>query len=123
MTAYTEGDNIGDVLKWEEDSRYSREIVPLGGTDTVTIGSVLGRVTATGVYGSLDAASTIGLQTAAAISLENKTTTAAATVLVARRACVVDADALNWPSGFTSVDKVAPSKVLNDAGIVIRDGV
>ena len=50
MTTLTEPNTIGDVILWEEDGHYSREVVTIASGADLKIGSVLGKITATGKY-------------------------------------------------------------------------
>lgn len=50
MTTRTEQNTIGDVILWEEDGHYSREVVTIASGADLKIGSVLGKITANGKY-------------------------------------------------------------------------
>lgn len=43
LSIKTEGKRITDVLKWEEDDRFSREVIVIAENQTLVIGSVIGR--------------------------------------------------------------------------------
>lgn len=59
---YTQPPSIGDLIKREFDKDYSREIVTLKAGNTYEFGSVLGKVTATGLHSLAPAASTEGFE-------------------------------------------------------------
>ena len=49
MTAINEPLNLGDLLKYEEDSlHYSREVATVASGQKLALGTVVGRETATG---------------------------------------------------------------------------
>jgi len=50
MAPLTEGNRIGDVVLFEEDKFYSRDAVIVAAGADLTVGAVLGKVTATGKY-------------------------------------------------------------------------
>jgi len=41
MAVLTEGKNIGDIIQWERDERYSRQVVTVGASQTIVVGQVL----------------------------------------------------------------------------------
>ncbi|RKX66485.1 MAG: head decoration protein [Tenericutes bacterium] len=50
MATLTEGNRIGDVVLFEEDQFFSRDEVTIGTAADLTVGAVLGKITATGKY-------------------------------------------------------------------------
>lgn len=67
MTTLTEGNYQGDLIRYEADNRYSREEITVASGADLKIGSVLGKITASGKYViSLPGASD-GSQTPAAV--------------------------------------------------------
>ncbi|MFN8994783.1 MAG: head decoration protein [Pseudomonadota bacterium] len=69
MPALNESNYLGDVLKYEAPNLFSRENAVIGTGANLTLGAVLGRITATGKYVLLAPAAVDGSQTAAAILL------------------------------------------------------
>lgn len=41
MAVLTEGKKIGDIIQWERDERYSRQVVTVGASQTIVLGQVL----------------------------------------------------------------------------------
>ena len=62
--------NLGDLLKYEEDClHYSREVATVAAGQKLTLGSVVGRETATGKLRQLDALAVDGRQTPVGVLL------------------------------------------------------
>lgn len=59
MTVLNEGTYIGDIVKYEADDRYSRDVVIIGDEADLAIGSVLGQSVA-GAYAVADAVKASG---------------------------------------------------------------
>ena len=114
-----------DIVKDEGSNRFSRDDdVLASGSGLVAIGTVLGKVTATGKFKPLAPAATDGAQNAAAVILQNADATSADQIVVnlKRRAQVV-LQALVWPTGITAPQKAAALATLEALGIVARNGV
>lgn len=124
MSSITENKRIADVVLFEEPTcAYSRdEITLVAGSGAITIGEVLGKITASGKYTPLDTTAEDGSQTAAAVALE-KVTVAASTdstsVALLRHAVVKDGG-LDWPAGISAGDKTTAKAALKALGILIR---
>ena len=69
MPVLTEPPSMGDVLKYEVNPNYTREVVTLLAGTPYPVGAVLGRITASGKYTLSTAAGTDGAQTATAVLL------------------------------------------------------
>lgn len=69
MTVLTQPPTMGDVLKYEVNLNYTRETVTLLAGTVYPVGSVLGRITASGKYKLATSGGTDGAQTAAAVLL------------------------------------------------------
>jgi len=69
MSVLTQPPLMGDVLKYEVNPNYTRETVTLLAGTTYPVGSVLGRITASGKYKLATSGGADGAQTAAAILL------------------------------------------------------
>jgi hypothetical protein len=64
---------LGDLLKYELNGNYSREVVTLKGGTNCPLGAVLGRITASGIHRLSPAATVIGdegAETAVAVLIE-----------------------------------------------------
>jgi len=116
MAELNEGRVIGDLIKFEEDQRYSREIVTINASNTIIIGTPLMPV------GDGLAKVTIGNEAlVTAVALEAVTTDAESTaqiIAVVRHAIIIE-DFLDVGTA-TLADVVA---ALTALGIVCRDDV
>ena len=73
MTTLTMAPTLGDLLKYELNANYCRETVTLKSGTTYPIGSVLGKITASGKYRLSPAAQVVGdegAETAVAVLIE-----------------------------------------------------
>ena len=116
MTTLTEPARLGDILKYEADQLYSREEVTIASGQNLTIGTVIGRLSADGKVVQFDPAASDGSETPAGILCESIDATAADTVSwIAARHAIVSEDALVWPKGITATQlsrQSPPSKIL-----------
>lgn len=121
MATYNEDTRISQIVRWEEDHEYSRDNITLASGENLSLGAVLGKVTATGQYKELDPSASDGTETAAGILLEDCDASSAATTTVAlvRDAIIID-DNLVWGSGVTSSQKTTALSQLKGLGIVAR---
>ncbi len=120
-----EGQNLGDLLKFEADNLYSRDQVTVAADQVLQLGQVIGRITATGEVAALDPAATDGREVAAGVSIVSITTTTDSSpdgLIVARHATVAD-HALVWPVRATPEQRAAGTAQLNALGILMRHGV
>ncbi|CDK99757.1 conserved protein of unknown function [Magnetospirillum gryphiswaldense MSR-1 v2] len=96
MPVLTASPTLGDLLKFELNASYTRETVTLKAGTSYRLGSVLGRITASGEYRLSPAAEVVGDQgaeTAIAVLLEAvDATDGVATGLIAARGPVILAD-------------------------------
>lgn len=130
MAFVTEPARLTGLLKYELDPGYCREVVTVlagSGADRVLVlGTVLGRITASGKVVALDLAATDGSETVHGVLLTHATapdgedTTAVALV----RGPVIVADlGLILPTGATAAQTAAIHTALAGLGIVVRPGV
>ena len=96
MPVLTSAPTLGDLLKFELNASYTRETVTLKAGTSYPLGSVLGRITASGGYRLSPAAEVVGdegAETAIGVLLEAvDATDAAVTGLIATRGPVILAD-------------------------------
>lgn len=118
-TTETMGSRLTDLIGWELDQSYCREVVELTNA-AVAKGAVLAR-NAAGEYLALAPAASNGTEIPRAIAIEAGA--AEGHVVVLRRACIVKAGALVWPVGITAPQKAAAITALADAGVLVRDEV
>ena len=100
MPVLTQPPSMGDLLKYELNPNYTREIVTLLAGTNYPLGAVLGVVSASGKYTLSPATGTDGSETAAAVLLEAVDASAAdvtglvivrGPVILSKAALVVDA--------------------------------
>ena len=123
MPALNEALNLGDLLKYEDDClNYSREQVTIAAGQNLELGSVVGRVTATGKIERLDPAATDGTETPAGILLGaiDATLIERDDGLLLARHGIVASHALTWPAGITAPEKNAALAALEVRGILVR---
>ena len=121
----TEKARLSNLVKYEEGGQnyFSRDEVTILSGETVNIGSVLGKVTASGKYVLSDADAVDGSEVAAAICLQNLGTVAAdtAAVVLVRDAIVSD-QALVWHANNDAAEIAAATLELESQGILVRSG-
>ena len=126
MPVLTEPPSMGDVLKYEVNPNYTREVVTLLAGMPYLVGAVLGRITASGKYKLATSGGTDGAQTATAVLLYavDATLADAVGIVVARGPAIVSRAALAYDATVDDATKIT-TKIgqLAAAGIVARDGV
>lgn len=126
MPVLTEPPSMGDVLKYEVNPNYTREVVTLLAGISYPVGAVLGRITASGKYKLATSGGTDGAQTASAVLLYavDATLADATGIVVARGPAIVSRAALAYDATVDDGGKIT-TKIgqLAAAGIVARDGV
>jgi len=127
MTTLTMAPTLGDLLKYELNGNYSRETVTLKSGTNYALGSVLGKITASGKYRLSPNAQVVGdegAETAVAVLIEAVDATAAdkTGLVVARGPAIVSKAALVFDASVDdSTKKAAKDAQLSAAGIVPRD--
>jgi hypothetical protein len=127
MTTLTMSPTQGDVLKYELNPNYSRETVTLKSGTSYKIGSVLGKITASGKYRLSPAAAVTGdegAETAVAVLIAAVDATAADKpgIVVARGPAIVSKAALVFDASIDQpAEKTAKHAQLAAAGLVPRD--
>ena len=69
MPALTKTNNLGDLLKYAAPSLYSREQAVVASGQNLSLGTVVGIVTASGKFKQIDPSAEDGTQVAAAVLL------------------------------------------------------
>ena len=126
MPVLTEPPSMGDVLKYEVNPNYTREVVTLLAGMPYPVGAVLGRITASGKYKLATSGGTDGAQTASAVLLYavDATLADATGIVVARGPAIVSRAALAYGATVDDGTKIAAKITqLAAAGIIARDGV
>ena len=123
MPVMTEPVHAGEFIVSEGNNSISRELVELAADLTLLPGTVLGKNTATAVYGPLDLSADNGLQMAAGVLWEHVTTgaTGGEVVIIARLA-EVHQDLLIWPEGITEEQQTTAIEELASLDIILRQG-
>lgn len=114
--------HLSDLLKYEASNLYSRDEVVVGAGQSLALGAVVGRVTATGEIVALDPAASDGRETVAGVLIEAVVTAVAErrrSVIVARHATLFGG-ALVLPTPVTSEQTAAALAQLAALGIVVR---
>lgn len=120
----TEKARLSNLVKYEEGgpNYFSRDEVTILSGETVNIGSVLGKVTASGKYVLSDADAVDGSQAAAAVALQNLGTVAADTpCIVMVRDAILGREALVWHANNDAAEITIAEGELAALGIIVRD--
>lgn len=118
---------LGDLLKYELNGNYTREVVTLKGGTTYPLGAVLGRITTSGIYRFSPAATVTGdegAETALAVLIEAVDASAGDRdgLVVVRGPAIVSKAALVFdPSVDQPAEILAKHAELSAAGVVPRD--
>jgi hypothetical protein len=118
---------LGDLLKYELNASYCRETVTLKAGTSYPIGSVLGRITASGKYRLSPAAQVAGdegAETAVAVLVEAVDASSGdkTALVVARGPAIVSKAALVFDASIDlAAEKTAKHDQLAASGIVPRD--
>lgn len=126
MPVLTEPPSMGDILKYEVNPNYTREVVTLLIGTNYPSGAVLGRITASGKYTLSPATGADGSQTAVAVLLYpvNATLADAVGIVVTRGPAIVSRAALAYEATVNDAAKIsAKITQLAAVGIIARDGV
>ncbi len=121
MATSTMSPTLGDIVYWEEDNNYSRDVVTVALGQNLSLGTVVGKITATGEYTILAPAAVDGSEVAAGIMLADCDATAAATDGVALvREAIISSEELVWPDGILDSEKATALEQLKTLGIITR---
>jgi Bacteriophage lambda head decoration protein D len=114
--------HLGDLLKYEAPNLYSRDEAIVAVGQTLALGAVVGRVTATHEIVALDPARNDGRETVAGVLIEAVTTSATErrrSVIVARHA-IVFGGALVFAPTLTPEQTTAALAQLTALGVLVR---
>ena len=114
--------HLSDLLKYEAPNLYSRDEVIVAAGQTLALGAVVGRITATGEIVALDPTANDGRETVAGVLIEAVVTAATErkrSVIVSRHALVFGGS-LVLPTTLTSEQTTAALVQLTALGIVVR---
>ncbi len=122
MAVLQEPNTLGDLLKYEAPNLYSRDEVVVGAGQTLALGTVVGRVTATGEIVALDPAASDGREIVAGVLLEAVTVARGErrrSVIVSRHA-IVFGGALVLPTSLTAEQTATALAQLAALGVLVR---
>lgn len=121
---------LGNLVKHEylPSQGYCREVYTanFAAEADVTIGSLLGKVTATGKYVLVDPTAVDGSEVVAAVCLENKTiaaTTDTDVVVLVRGNAIIADNAIVYDNAFDAGQKATAVSEIESLGIVVRQQV
>ena len=125
MTTLTEGNYTGDVVLWEEDAHHSRRAVTIASganaaDDPVKIGTVLGKITASGKYVPHAPGAGNGSETVAGVLIQKNVDAAAADapgVIIEREAQVRRAALIFHADTDTVAERDAVCAALDALGV------
>lgn len=118
-----EKNRFGDLLKYEADKNYCREVMTLASGQNLKMGTVVGIKTVTDEIKTVSIADeeTDGSDSAFGVLLEDVDATSAATkALIIARDAIVANDYVVFPTDATADKKKKITKDLEKRGIVIR---
>ncbi|WP_264337254.1 MULTISPECIES: head decoration protein [unclassified Wolbachia] len=123
MTNITEGNNLGDLLKYEVSNLYSRDQITVAKGQNIKLGAVVAKKTDDGFIRVLNPTGTDGTQTAIGVITNdiNSKDSDMKGVIITRIAMLAD-HAVVWPANITEEQKNAAIKQLEGRGIIIRKG-
>ncbi|MFP3026399.1 MAG: head decoration protein [Wolbachia sp.] len=123
MISITEGNNLGNLLKYEVSNLYSRDQITVAKGQNLKLGTVVGYDTKDGFIKALNPTATDGTQTAiGVIASDVNAKENSKGVIIARGAILAD-HAVVWPANIIEEQKTAAIKQLEGRGIIIRKGV
>ena len=124
MTNITEGNNLGDLLKYEVSNLYSRDQITVAKGQNIKLGGVVAKKTDDGFIRVLSPIGTDGTQTAIGVITNdiNSKDSDMKGVIITRIAMLAD-HAVVWPANITEEQKAAAIQQLEARGIIIRKGV
>ncbi|WP_264707178.1 head decoration protein [Wolbachia endosymbiont (group A) of Acrocera orbiculus] len=124
MSCIIEQNNLGDLLKYEASSLYSRDQITVAKGQNIKLGTVVAKKTDDGFIRVLNPTGTDGTQTAVGVittDIHSKDSDIKG-VIITRSAMLAD-HAVVWPTNITEEQKAAAIKQLEARGIIIRKGV
>jgi hypothetical protein len=126
MAVIEEGKNLGDLLNWELDRNYCREVVTVASGQNLKQGAIVGIVTTTGFAKivSIDPEEEDGSDAAVGVILEDADATSGAkSAVIIARAAIVIADGVTFPAGASDSQKKKIAGELKAVGILIRKAI
>lgn len=119
-TVFNEQIYLGDLLKYEEESRYSRDTITVAAGQNLLLGTVLGMLNDKAV--ALAPTATDGSEIAIGVLIDDVDATVDTESVMVSRDVLLSEPYVVWPAGMTTPQKVAAVAELNQLGIVLRIG-
>jgi hypothetical protein len=120
MPVITEQENLGELLKYEGDSLFSRDDIIVNTGQNIAFATVVARLTTGGNIVTLNSGGG-GSDVAVGIICEdaNASTASKKSWMIARHA-IVATNAVVWPAGTTATQMATAISQLKALGILIR---
>ncbi|BET29038.1 hypothetical protein wCauATS_12400 [Wolbachia pipientis] len=122
MISITEGNNLGDLLKYEVSNLYSRDQITVAKGQNLKLGTVVGR-DKDNMIRIINPIATDGTQTAIGVITSDVNATENAKAVIITRIAMLADHAVVWPANITEEQKTAAIKQLEGRGIIIRKAV
>jgi len=122
MTSITEPNNLGDLLKYEASSLYSRDQITVAKGQNLKLGTIVGR-DKDDVIKIINPTATDGTQTAIGVIINDVNARESTKAVIITRIAMLADHAVVWPGNITDEQKAAAIKQLEARGIIIRKGV
>ncbi|UPA55115.1 head decoration protein [Wolbachia pipientis] len=122
MTSITETNNLGDLLKYEASSLYSRDQITVAKGQNLKLGMVVGR-DKDDLIKIINPTATDGTQTAIGVITSDVNATENTKAVIITRIAMLAGHAVVWPANITKEQKAAAIKQLEAQGIIIRRGI
>ncbi|MFJ5423294.1 head decoration protein [Wolbachia endosymbiont of Drosophila barbarae] len=122
MSCISKQNNLGDLLKYEASSLYSRDQITVAKGQNLKLGTVVA-LDKDSMVKIINPTATDGTQTViGVIASDVNAKENSKGVIIARGAMLAD-HAIVWPTGITEEQKAAAIKQLEGRGIIVRKGV
>lgn len=122
MTSISEGSNLGDLLKYEVSSLYSRDQITVAKGQNLKLGTVVG-CDKDSMIKIINPTATDGTQTAIGVITSDVNATENTKAVIITRIAMLADHAVVWPANITEEQKAEAIKQLEERGIIIRKGV
>ncbi len=123
MSCISEQNNLGDLLKYEVSSLYSRDQITVAKGQNIKLGAVVAKKTEDGLIRVLNPAGTDGTQTAIGVIVSDVNAIENTKAVIVTRVAILADHAVVWPANITEEEKAEVIKQLEGRGIIIRKGV
>lgn len=121
MAVKIEPNSLGDGIKWEESSDYSREKVTILSGQNLEVLEVVGKVTASGKYVSFNQDGADGSEDAAGIMVAAcDASLADKEGVIINKHAMMTSDNLIWPGDIDAGEQIAAVAQLVALGIIDR---